>query len=181
MNSQRALWSFVSHVEWFFFFVMSWWKHVSNNPYEWNSLYESMSGINSLYHSFLSPSPSLCVSFCVQKREVRSYAALSRGAQRRAWRWRWGAGWLGRPAGSPQMEAWTATALRESKETRTHSHIYHKVQWEQFVHTQQKTNLIWLIMLGFTRPNPHNTLGRLIKFYFQFHFPFWLPTITKTR
>lgn len=51
----------------------------------------------------------------MQKREVRSCGAPFRGVQRRAWRWRWGAGWLDRPVGSPPMGAWTATAQRESK------------------------------------------------------------------
>lgn len=68
----------------------------------------------------LSLSISVHVSLCVQKQEVRSCAALFRGALRQAWQWRWGAGWLGKPAGSPPTAAWTATAPRESKET---SHV----------------------------------------------------------
>lgn len=84
---------------------------------------------------FLSPSVFLLpASLCLQKQEVRSYAVQSRGVQRRAWRWRWGAGWLVRPAGSPRTAAWTATAPRESKEKRLrfwgHSFICY---WEQFV------------------------------------------------
>lgn len=51
-----------------------------------------------------------------QKQGVRSCAARSRGARRQGWPWRWGTGWPVRPAGSRRTGAWTATALRESKQ-----------------------------------------------------------------
>lgn len=55
--------------------------------------------------------------FCLQQKQgARSCGAPSRGARRQGWPWRWGTGWLARRAGSQRMGAWTATALRESKQ-----------------------------------------------------------------
>lgn len=51
----------------------------------------------------------------LQKQGVKSSGALSREARKPAWRWRWGTGWPGRPAGSPRTAAWTATAPKESE------------------------------------------------------------------
>lgn len=51
-----------------------------------------------------------------QKLGARSCGAPSKGALRQGWPWRWGTGWLVRLAGSRRMGAWTATALRESKQ-----------------------------------------------------------------
>lgn len=56
--------------------------------------------------------------FCflsVQRQAVRSCGARCREAQRQAWPWRWGTGWLARRAGSPPTAAWTATAPKESE------------------------------------------------------------------
>lgn len=52
----------------------------------------------------------------LQKQGARNWGAPSRGARRQGWPWRWGTGWLARRAGNPRMGAWTATALRESKQ-----------------------------------------------------------------
>lgn len=71
-----------------------------------------------------------CVSLCLpqSRRQVRRLArraaAPFRGAWRRGWRWNIQEEyqpWTAKPAGSPPMAAWTATALRGSTYTRTHT------------------------------------------------------------